>query len=67
MKEYRVEWCACPTAHNRGEVLFVRAGSVDDAKLIARDHIERTRGIAWLVFDGVSEVRPLPAGEVLCR
>lgn len=41
MTEFRVKWCECPHVAYSPRVLFVRANNADDAKKIARDHVER--------------------------
>ena len=64
MKEYRVTWQQCPHIHHTPRVLFVGAGSADDAKALARDHIERRHGISWFSVKDVSETQPVPAGTV---
>jgi len=65
MTEYRVVWCACPHVHNRRQVLFVEAETPDDAKAIARDHVERTHRIEWLTVFEAAPVQPVPSGRVL--
>ena len=65
MTEYRVKWVQCPTAHNFGRVVFVKAIDMHGAQEIARDHIERTKGIAWFKIESVKETNRLPLGEVV--
>jgi hypothetical protein len=67
MKEYRVKWCQCPHVQHTPGVMFIQAASPDDAKKIARDHIERTRGIEWLSIQEVTEAPPVPRGTVIQR
>jgi len=65
MNEYRVQWTRCPTAYNETHVLFVSAGSADDAEAIAKDHVERKLGVGgWLKFE-VTPVKAVPPGCVL--
>lgn len=63
MKEYRI----APRINHNTKVMFVKAGSADDARAIAKDHIERRFGCDWFGIDDVQEVAPLPAGEVVAR
>lgn len=65
MTEYRVKWVQCPTAHHFSRVVFVKAIDMHGAQEIARDHIERTKGIAWFKIESVKETKPLPLGEVV--
>jgi hypothetical protein len=65
MKEYRVKWCQCPHVHHSTQVLYVKAATADDAKVLARDHIERKLGIEWLSIFDATEAKPMPAGEVI--
>ena len=65
MVEFKVVWTKCPTAYNEPRSLFIEAGNEDDAKEIARDHIERTFGVAgWIKFE-VSEAKKPPIGRVI--
>lgn len=64
MNEYRVKWCQCPHVHHTPGVLFIEAATTDDAKTIARNHIERKFGIGWFSIQDVSETVPVPAGIV---
>lgn len=64
-KEYRIRWCQRPHVHFTMQVLFIEAASADDAKAIARDHIERKFGIeSFSIFEAV-ESKPRPAGRVV--
>ena len=63
--EYEVEWTKCPTSHNNKSVLFIEAQNKDDARVLARDHIKRSRGIGWFVIDKVTEVKKMPEGGVV--
>ncbi len=65
MDEYRVKWCQCPHVQHNTKVLFVKAASPDDAKAIARDHVERTTGIEWFSIQSVTPVQPVPEGTVI--
>ena len=66
MKEFRVQWTRCPTNFNSPSFLFIEAGSREDAKTIATNHIERS-GVAWFVIYSVSEITtPIPEGRVKC-
>ena len=65
MKEFRCVWVACPTSHNQRAVVFVEAENVDDAKLICKDHIRRSTGIASFIVESVAEEKPLPKGRVV--
>lgn len=65
MKEFRVVWCECPTSLHSNRVLFVRAASEKDARLLATNHVERKHGVAWFRIEGVREASPVPAGEVV--
>jgi hypothetical protein len=67
MTEYRVKWCQCPTSQHSSRLLFVEAASPEDAKTIAKDHIERTFGISWLVIWEANETVPMPAGRVVAK
>ena len=68
MKEFRVKWCRCPTNHNSSKILFIEAANADDAKAIARDHIERVFAEGWFTIEVVDEAKKsLPAGRVLPR
>lgn len=64
MKEYRVTWQACPHVHHPVRVLFVEAGSVEDAQKIARNHVERNMGLEWFTIKTVTEAEAVPAGSV---
>ena len=64
MQNYRVVWQQCPRVHHEKRVLFVDAGSADDAKAIARDHVERTYGIEWFTVWSAEEASARPAGRV---
>lgn len=79
MKEYRMIWCRVPYAHNEQHVIFVKANSPEDARVLAIDHIERKFHLpkaefgisnikpnpyhAWMGV--IEEAKPMPAGEVL--
>jgi hypothetical protein len=63
--EYRVKWVECPTANHTSRVVFVKAIDKSGAKAIAKDHIERKRGVAWFKIEAVEETEPLPLGEVV--
>jgi DNA-dependent RNA polymerase auxiliary subunit epsilon len=65
MNEYRVKWCACPHVRNTTQVLFVEAGSPEDARAIARDHIERVHHVEWFTIFDATPVEPRPPGRVL--
>lgn len=65
MKEYRILWCQCPTNRNPWRVLFVEAATPDDARAIAKNHIERKYGIGWIKIDKITEAPVVPAGRVL--
>lgn len=65
MTEYRVVWCQCPHAYHNKGVLFIEAANEDDAKKIARNHIERTRGIEWFTIFEVAEATKPPEGRVI--
>lgn len=67
MKEFRVTWQQYPFNYHEAHVLFIEAGSADDAKLIARDHVQRRLGLAGSEFQvrQVEEAAPPPAGRVL--
>lgn len=65
MKEYRVVWCQCPHVQHDAHVMFVLASNEEDARTIARDHVERKFAITWFTIQEVSEAKPVPAGEVL--
>jgi len=67
MKEFRIVWTRCPTAHNTPQVMFVKAADANAAKAIARRHIERSYCIEWFSIDSVKIAEPVPAGEVLSR
>ena len=62
MKEYRVLWMKRHSFVS--QVVFVEAGSVEDARAIARDHIERTMGIAGFTISSINESKPAPRGKV---
>ena len=64
MKEYRIKWQQRPHVQHDVNVLFVEANNPEDAKEIARDHIERRFGIEWLSIHEVKEAAPMPAGRV---
>jgi hypothetical protein len=64
MMEYRIEWCQCPTNYHDPGVLFIEAGTPDDAEQIARNHIERKFRIEWFVIRDVSLSKPTPPGHV---
>lgn len=64
MKEYCVTWCQCPHAHHTNRILFVEAASADDAKAIAKDHVQRTYGITWFSVFNAFEPTPPPPGRV---
>lgn len=64
MKEFRIVWQACPHNHNPERVLFVQAETEEDARTIAKDHIERKFWITWFSIHNVSETAPLPPGKV---
>jgi hypothetical protein len=66
-KEWRVRWCKTPTNYNPTQVLFVEAESKEDAKAIAKDHIERTHGLdafSFVLYDA-KEPDPVPKGRVI--
>lgn len=65
MPEYRVTWCQCPHVYHTKSVLFIEAASPEDAKKVARNHIERTFGIEWFSVFTADESTPPPAGRVL--
>lgn len=62
--EYRVVWQQCPHNSYDSRVLFVEAGSKDDAEKIARDHIERRFGIEWFSVRDITPTKPIPFGRV---
>lgn len=64
MTEYRLEWCQCPHVQFSWRVMFVEAANVDDARAIARDHIERKYGVEWFSIRNVAPARTVPAGVV---
>jgi hypothetical protein len=64
MKEYRVRWAATPTAHNTPRISYVEADDAEAAKLIVKDHVERTQGIQISIFEAI-EPKPVPNGRVL--
>jgi hypothetical protein len=64
-KEFRVKWQQCPHVDNPCELLFVWAKNADDAKALAKDNIERTRGTDWFSIYEATETKPLPPGRVL--
>ncbi len=63
--EYRVKWAQCPHAYHPTQVLFVEAATPEDARKIARDHIERKFGIEWIKFFDVAIATTIPAGKVV--
>jgi hypothetical protein len=64
MREYRVLWQQCPHVHHDRHVMFVEAASEEDAKAIARNHVERHYGVEWFTIWSASETAPVPAGRV---
>lgn len=64
LKEYRVSWTQCPTINHSRRVLFVRAGSEEDAEMLAVDHIERTYRIERFVVHTIATTCTLPSGHV---
>jgi hypothetical protein len=64
MTEFRVEWHQCPHVQHDRKVLFVEAETANDAKAIARDHIERRFGIEWFSIIQITNAVPVPAGKV---
>lgn len=65
MNEYRVVWHQCPHVRHDAHVLFVEAGSEDDAIAIVRNHVERKLGVEWFTIKDVRLAKPVPAGQVL--
>lgn len=65
LPEFRVEWQQCPHVKHTKQVLFVKAASEEDAKLLVRDHVERKFGITWFSVYSATLVVKLPPGEVL--
>ena len=65
MTEYRLEYCRCPHVQHYWQVMFIKAASADDAKAIARDHIERKLGWEWFSIRNVAPSKPVPMGEVV--
>jgi hypothetical protein len=65
-KQFRVTWQQKPYAYNPKRVVFVRAKSSEDAQILAKNHIEQ-QGLEKSEFSvmSVSDVDPLPAGEIL--
>jgi hypothetical protein len=64
MNEFRVVWQECPHIHHPRQVLFVQAASVEDARALARDHVERRFGIEWFTIHEVAPAPPTPEGKV---
>ena len=65
LTEYKVEWTQCPTAHNHPKVLFIEAQNEKDARVLAKDYIERNFGIGRSVIDKVTEAKKMPEGGVV--
>jgi hypothetical protein len=64
LTEFRVVWQECPHNHHPKRVLFVEAASRDDAKALARDHVERRFGIEWFTIHEITTAPPMPSGKV---
>ena len=62
--EYEVEWTKCLTSLNNKSVLFIAAQNEADERVLAKDHIKRSRGIGWFVIDKVRETKEKPVGGV---
>jgi hypothetical protein len=67
MTEYRIKWCACPHVQHSPRLLFIEAETVEDAKAIARNHIERKFDVEWFTIQDVAETKPVPPGHVVER
>ena len=65
MQEYRVVWQQCPYIRHASYVIFLKAESKEAAAALARDHIERSKGIEWFSIREVTEAKPTPAGEII--
>ena len=65
MKEWKIYWAECPTAHNKQRVLFVQAETLANAREVAKDYIERKFGVARFVIDRIKETEHVPVGTVL--
>jgi hypothetical protein len=65
-KQFKVTWQQKPYAYNPKRVVFVRAQTDNDARVLAEDHIER-QGLEKSEFSviAVADIVPLPPGEVL--
>lgn len=64
MNEYRIKWQQRPYIQTLPQVMFVEANTVEEAQLVAKDHIERSYGIASYGIDSV-ELYTRPPGRVL--
>lgn len=58
MRLYRATWCQCPTAHNTTQVTFIEAPSMEDARVVLKDYVERTHHIEWFVLKDIGEYAP---------
>lgn len=65
LREWRAEWALTPVRRNLREVTYLEARHVEDAETLARDHIERTTGIADFKILSIHEVKELPEGGVI--
>jgi hypothetical protein len=63
--EYRVTWTKLPRSNADGRVLFVKARSSEDARIIAEDHIERKFGITRYCVDSARPSEKVPEGKVV--
>lgn len=64
MPEFRVIWQQCPHARHDKHVLFVDTDALDNAEVLARDHIERHYGIEWFTIHDITFAPAMPAGTV---
>jgi hypothetical protein len=64
MQEYRVQWCEQPFNYNAPRVLFVEANNPEDARVIARDYVERRFNIVRFSITDVDITSTLPIGTV---
>lgn len=65
MPEYRIMWQQCPFVSHPRQIMFVEAESVDLAKAIARDHVERTTCIGWFEIRSVELYQRPVGGRVI--
>lgn len=65
MPEFRVVWQQCPHVQHDKHVLFIEAEDAEQARAVAKDHVQRKHGIEWFSIHTVEPYLRPSGGRVL--